>query len=257
MAKPSRATGAARPPAAPLAATDARAAAAGGRSSLRETVEAILVAGLFLLFVNTWVFRTFFIPSGSMEETLLIGDHLVVNRFVYGPQPTALERRLLPGRAVQRGDIVVFKSPQDPRLDLVKRCLGLAGDVVEMRDKQLYLNGRALEEPWVRHGDPLTGGRDSWHPDRVRRDQMPPLRVPPGHLLCFGDNRDFSLDSRFWGTLPAHLVKGRAEWIYWSYGGDPPPADFQGLRATVQRLGRTALGFFTRTRWERTFSLPR
>lgn len=227
------------------------------RSSTRETVEAVLVAGAFLLFVNTWVFRTFFIPSSSMEDTLLVGDHLVVNRFVYGPQPTRLERRLLPGRQVRRGDIVVFKSPQNPQLDLVKRCVARAGDVVEVRDKRLLLNGQLVDEPWTQHRDAFTGGRDSWQSERVRRDQMPPLRVPPGHLFCLGDNRDFSLDSRFWGPLPAHLVKGRAEWIYWSYGGDPPPAEFQGLGNTVRRLGRTAIGFFTRTRWERTFLLPR
>lgn len=226
-------------------------------SSTRETVEALIVAGVFLLFVNTWVFRTFFIPSGSMEQTLLVGDHLVVNRYIYGPQPGALERRLLPGRGVRRGDIVVFKSPQDPRLDLVKRCIALPGDVVEVRDKRLLLNGELVDEPFVRHGDPFTGGRDSWNPDRIRRDQMPPFRVPDDHYFCLGDNRDHSLDSRFWGPLPARLVKGRASWIYWSYGGEPPPAEFQGAGATVRRLGRTALGFFTRTRWERTFELPR
>jgi signal peptidase I len=231
--------------------------AAQGRSGSRETLESILVAGLFLLFANTWVFRTFFIPSGSMEDTLLIGDHLVVNRFVYGPQPSELERRLLPGRPVRRGDIVVFKSPQDPALDLVKRCIAVGGDLVEVRDKALFVNGRPLDGPFVTHRDPLTGGVDNFHPDRVQRDQMAPTPVPPGHLFCMGDNRDQSLDSRFWGPVPEHLVKGRAEWIYWSYGGDPPPAEFQGWGATVRRLGRTALGFFTRTRWERTFQLPR
>jgi signal peptidase I len=86
---------------------------------------------------------------------------------------------------------------------------------------------------------------------------MPPYRVPAGHYFCLGDNRDHSLDSRFWGPVPAHLVKGRAQWIYWSYGGEPPPVEWQGLGASVRRWGRTLLGFFTRTRWERTFHLPR
>ena len=238
---------------APRAAPDRHSA----RSSARETLEAALVAGLFLVFANTWVFRTFFIPSGSMEETLLVGDHLVVDRFVYGPAPTAIERAVLPLRSVRRGDIVVFRSPRQPELDLVKRCVGLPGDLVEIRNKVLVLNGKPLQEPYVRHGDRFTGGVDSWHPDRIRRDQMAPYRVPAGHYFCMGDNRDHSLDSRFWGSVPAHLVKGRAQWIYWSYGGEPPPVEWQGLGASVRRWGRTLFGFFTRTRWERTFHLPR
>jgi signal peptidase I len=129
--------------------------------------------------------------------------------------------------------------------------------VVEVRDKVLVLNGEPLDEPYVRHVDRFTGGVDSWHRDRIRRDQMPPFRVPDGHYFCLGDNRDQSLDSRFWGTVPAHLVKGRAEWIYWSYGAEPPPAEWQGLGATLRRWGRTAVRFFTGTRWDRTFHLPR
>jgi signal peptidase I len=135
--------------------------------------------------------------------------------------------------------------------------VGVAGDVVAVRDKVLHINGTPIDGAFVQHRDPLTGGRDSWHPERLRRDQMDPYQVPAGHLFCMGDNRDFSLDSRFWGPVPAHMVKGRAGWIYWSYGGDPPPAEYQGFGNTVRRLGRTGAGFFTRTRWERTFQLPR
>src|SRR5688500_11630598 len=117
------------------------------RSTTRETLEALLVAGLFLLLVNTWVFRTFFIPSGSMENTLLIGDHLAVNRYIYGPEASALERKLLPGREPRRGDIVVFRSVERPSEDLVKRLIGMPGDVVDMRGKQLFVNGKAVDEP--------------------------------------------------------------------------------------------------------------
>src|SRR5262245_41093903 len=116
--------------------------AAGHRSTTRETYEALLVAGLFLVFVNTWVFRTFFIPSGSMENTLLVGDHLAVNRYIYGPAPTQLERTLLPAREPRRGDIVVFRSVERPSEDLVKRLIGLPGDVIELRNKQLSVNGK-------------------------------------------------------------------------------------------------------------------
>ena len=238
---------------APRAAPDRHSA----RSSSRETLEAALVAGLFLVFANTWVFRTFFIPSGSMEETLLVGDHLVVDRFVYGPAPTALERAVLPLRPVRRGDVVVFRSPRQPELDLVKRCIALPGDVVEIRNKGLVLNGAPVEEPYVRHGDRFTGGVDSWHPDRIRRDQMPPYRVPEGHYFCLGDNRDHSLDSRFWGPVPAHYVKGRAFLLYWSYGGETPDGQWPGLAVKAAQLGRTALGFFAKSRWERGFEVVR
>jgi signal peptidase I len=221
-----------------------------------EWGKSIVIALALFLFLRTFLVQTFVITSGSMEETLLVGDHLVVDRFVYGPAPTAIERAVLPLRSVRRGDIVVFRSPRQPELDLVKRCVALPGDLVEIRNKVLVLNGKPLEEPYVQHADRFTGGVDSWHPDRIRRDQMPPFRVPPGHYFCLGDNRDQSLDSRFWGPVPAHLVKGRAGWIYWSYGGEPPPVEWQGLVASLRRWGRTLLGFFADTRWERTFHLP-
>ena len=226
-------------------------------STCRETFEALLVAGLFLLFVNGWVFRTFFIPSGSMENTLLIGDHLAVNRYVYGPTATALERKLLPAREPRRGDIVVFRSVERPSEDLVKRLIGLPGDVVDLRDKQLFVNGQPVADPYVIHNDAAIGAVDSFHPQRIVRDQFGPYRVPPDSYFFMGDNRDLSYDSRYWGPVPRAYVKGRANLIYWSYGGEPPSADWQGWRAQLRHLGRTALGFVTRTRWNRTFDLPR
>jgi signal peptidase I len=226
-------------------------------STSRETFEALLVAGLFLLFVNTWVFRTFFIPSGSMEETLLIGDHLAVNRYIYGAAPSSLDRKLLPAREPRRGDIVVFRSVVRPSEDLVKRLIGLPGDVVEVRDKQLILNGRKVVEPYVIHKDPLVGGYTSLDPHRIGRDQFGPYRVPAASYFVMGDNRDESYDSRFWGPLPRTYLKGRASVIYWSFGGEAPSAEWQGWGAQLRHLARTAVGFFTETRWGRTFHLPR
>src|SRR6185436_9407557 len=141
------------------------------RSTYRETLEALLVAGLFLLFVNTWVFRTFFIPSGSMENTLLIGDHLAVNRYIYGPTTTALERKLLPAREPRRGDIVVFRSVERPSEDLVKRLIGLPGDVIDVRNKQLFVNGQPVEDPYVIHKESRIGEVDSFIPKLMGRDQ--------------------------------------------------------------------------------------
>ncbi len=229
-------------------------------ATAREYLEAILVAVIFLAFANTFVVKTFYIPSGSMEDTLLIGDHLFVNRFIFRPAATALERSLLPLRPIRRGDIVIFRSVEDPALDLVKRCVGLPGDVIEIRDKRLHINGQRLEEPYVKHDDErLYSNQPGVQLAFRRRDNLPPFTVPAGHYFCMGDNRDRSYDSRSWGAVPAHYVKGRALVIYWSfdYGDEVPDGRWSGMGAKVGQLFRTALGFATRTRWARTLHLIR
>lgn len=228
-----------------------------GRSIWREYLEALLVAALFLGFTNTFVLKTFYIPSGSMEDTLLVGDHLIVNRFIYGAAATSWLRPVLPVREPERGDIVVFRSPQEPRVDLVKRLIGLPGDTVRIVDKELYVNGQQVDDSsFAKHGDPTTGGhrRDV---TLYRRDNFGPYTVPPEHYFFLGDNRDFSYDSRYWGPVPDHFVKGRTFLIYWSYGGETPDGRWHGLGAKIRQLARTAAGFFTKTRWSRTFDVPR
>jgi signal peptidase I len=221
----------------------------------REYLEALLVAGLFLGFTNTFVLKTFYIPSGSMEDTLLIGDHLIVNRFVYGGASAGL----LPSRTPQRGDIMVFRSPEDPRIDLVKRCVGLPGDQLRMVQKRLYVNGELVDDDaFALHRDPRVGARPTpFNNQLFHRDNFGPLEVPAGHYYFLGDNRDFSYDSRYWGPVPEHFVKGRAFVIYWSYGGETPDGRWPGLRAKIAQLARTALGFFTKTRWDRSFQIIR
>jgi len=229
------------------------------RSVAREYLEALIIAAIFLRFTNTWVVQTFYIPSGSMEQTLLIGDHLFVNRFLYGPAPTALERKLLPLRDPQRGDIVIFRSPENPTLDLVKRSVGTPGDTIKVVDKHLYINGQAVDDSaYAIHGDPLVYSDLSVSEQGRRRDNFGPEQVPEGHYFCMGDNRDFSYDSRFWGTLPRHLVKGRALFIYWSYDyGGETLAGRQSMGDQIRQIARTAAGFFKNTRWKRTFRLIR
>src|ERR1700689_1702833 len=125
------------------------------RSVAREYLEALLIAAIFLQFANTFVVQTYHIPRGSMEDTLLVGDHLFVNRFIYGAAPTAFERRVLPLRPVRRGDIVVFRSKEEPRIDIVKRCVGQPGDVIKVVDKQLFINGNAVHDAsYALHKDP-------------------------------------------------------------------------------------------------------
>ena len=227
------------------------------RSLVRDYLEAILIAALFLRFANTFVLQTFYIPSGSMEDTLLIGDHLFVNRFIYGPTASGLERALLPARPLRRGDIVIFRSPEDPTLDLVKRCVGLPGDVIEVEAKHLSINGLPVDDStYARHTDPRTIRRGTGGA-LDHRDSFGPFQVPADHYFCMGDNRDNSYDSRFWGGLPAQLIKGRAEVIYWSYGGKTPNGDWPGWAGELRQLASTAAGFLARSRWGRTGHLVR
>jgi signal peptidase I len=220
-------------------------------STLREYLEALLIAGIFLGFTNTFVVKTFYIPSGSMEDTLLVGDHLFVNRFIYGATASGLEGRLLPLRPIDRGDIVIFRSPERPSVDMVKRCIGLPGDTVEMVDKRLFVNGQEVDDSaYVLHKQqqvlPRVAGR---------RDNFGPLTVPEDRYFCMGDNRDHSHDSRFWGEVPRHYVKGRASLVYWSYGGETSDGVWRSWSHKVGQLLRTAAGFVTKTRWSRTFHL--
>jgi signal peptidase I len=218
-------------------------------STLREYFEALLIAGVFLGFTNTFVVKTFYIPSASMEDTLLIGDHLFVNRFIYGTRGLGALDRTMPLRDIDRGDVVIFRSPVEEGVDMVKRCVGLPGDTVEIVDKDLYLNGKWVEDgAYTKNVDPSRN---------ERRDSFGPFVVPAGHYFCMGDNRDRSNDSRFWGPVPRGLVKGRAFLIYWSYGGETSDGRWRGLVDWVRRSARTVAGFLARTRWNRTFDLIR
>ena len=231
------------------------------RHIAREYLEALIIAAIFLQFANTFVVQTYYIPSGSMEDTLLVGDHLFVNRFIYGPAPTDLERKLLPLRPVRRGDIVVFRSKENLRIDVVKRCVGVPGDVIRVVDKRLFINGKAVSDSAYAIHRPQPGTPDLIPKDYLgqlaTRDYFGPFTVPPNSYFCMGDNRDNSWDSRFWGELPASYLLGRAFAIYWSYGGQTSDGSWQGWGSKIADLGQTAIGFFSKTRWNRTFKLVR
>ena len=216
----------------------ARGAEPGGfrKSNAREYFESIVVAVILALFVRTWVVQAFKIPTGSMENNLLIGDHLLVNKFVFAPTASALERALMPVTDVRRGDIVVFKYPEDPERDFIKRVIGLPGETLELREKRVYINGTMLDEPYV-HFLELPGAT-AFHEltSFDVKTSYGPVTIPPGHLFVMGDNRDNSQDSRYWGFLPAPYVKGKALVVYWSYDSEGP-----GAGANV----------FARTRWSR------
>ena len=185
------------------------------RSSAREMFESICVAVILAFFVRTFVVQAFKIPSGSMEPNLLIGDHLLVNKFVSAPTLSSLERTLLPIDVVHRGDIIVFKHPKTPERDLIKRTIGLPGETIELRDRRVYVNGKPLDEPYARYLFP-EGAGDLPQTD-VRR-HFGPLTIPDGQYFMMGDNRDNSEDSRYWGPLPRDYVKGKALFLYMSFG---------------------------------------
>jgi len=213
------------------------------KSTLREYFESIVVAVVLALFIRTFVVQAFKIPTGSMEPNLLVGDHLLVNKFAFAPVATEFERMVLPMREIRRGDIIVFKFPEEPERDFIKRVIGLPGDTIEMRNRQLFVNGNRLEEPYAHYLFPV--GDDQSESFDVR-SRYGPVTVPPAHYFMMGDNRDNSQDSRYWGFLPAHYVKGRALMIYWSF---EPPAGEQADGASG--LLRTLTGLVTGTRWSR------
>ncbi|HQR66529.1 MAG TPA: signal peptidase I [Thermoanaerobaculia bacterium] len=213
--------------------------------------EAMLAAVLVALFFRTWVVEAFNIPSGSMEPGLLPGDHIVVNKFLYG-RSAGPWGRLLPGREPARGDVVVFRSPAEPARDLVKRFVGLPGETVEIAAKRLVVDGSVREEPYAVHRDPDVLPKSPDVPKFLAtRDHFGPVRLGAGEFLALGDNRDDSQDSRVFGPVPRGLLKGRAVLVYWSFEAGAA-GEVRGRGAGLRRFLDNALHFFERTRWART-----
>jgi signal peptidase I len=185
------------------------------KSTLREYTEAIVVALLLALFIRTFVVQAFKIPSGSMLNTLLIGDHILVNKFIYGIKNPFTGETWIPIEEPERKDIVVFEYPLNPSQDYIKRVIGVAGDRIEIKDKKVFVNGEPQNEPYTIYSD------NRIIPANVQpRDNMDPLTVPPHSLFVMGDNRDNSYDSRFWHFVDLKAVKGKAFILYWSWDKD-------------------------------------
>jgi signal peptidase I len=237
-----------------MAAADERDS---GKSTVREYYEALLIAIIFVNFVRIFAFQAFKIPTGSMEDNLKVGDHIIVNKFIYGANASMLASKLFPLREIRRGDIIVFRYPENPETDYVKRVVGLPGDTIEIRSKKVFINGRPLDEPYVVHADKqiIPDQRQGMLPEPWRsRDHFGPRVVPDDSYFAMGDNRDHSYDSRYWNAVPRSLIKGRAFMVYWSFepvmrplSGDAP------ARERLRELFSVARHFFTRTRWDRSF----
>jgi signal peptidase I len=232
------------------------------RSFIAEWTVTIIV----MLFLFTNVVQGYVIPSGSMESSLLTGDHVFVDKLTFAP-PGAISSRLLPYRDVRRGDIIVLRDPVDLNKDLVKRAIGIPGDHIRLVDKQLILNGHAAKEPYVQHISPyIDQYRDNFPAAPPGPDVMQPalamltgnvvngeLVVPPGYVFAMGDNRDDSLDSRYWGFVPRQNIEGTPLLIYWSF--DAPTADLMNGNIGANHIIDVATHFFTKTRWSRTLKL--
>jgi signal peptidase I len=185
------------------------------KSKIREYAEAIVIAIVIAFFIRAFVIQAFKIPSGSMKPTLQIGDHILVNKFVYGIKIPYFRTMLVPITDPQRGDVVVFIYPEDRSKDFIKRVIGVGGDAIEIRNKKIYLNGLLHTDNHGVYTD------DFVIPGTVQpRDNFGPVMVPKGYLFVMGDNRDQSYDSRFWGFVPLRDVLGKAFIIYWSWNGD-------------------------------------
>jgi signal peptidase I len=224
------------------------------KSTLREYFESIVIAVILALFIRTFVVQAFKIPTGSMENNLLIGDHLLVNKFVFGPSASGLEKALLPLGTIRRGDVVVFKYPEEPARDFIKRIIGLPGDTLQLRNKKVFVNDQPLDEPYVHFLEPPRSGSGLSEVTSLDvRENFGPVTVPADHYFAMGDNRDNSADSRYWGFLPRDYVKGKALVIYWSYEAGREDYEETGAADTVKGLGSVFAHFFTRTRWDRMF----
>lgn len=247
--------------------------------STRDFVSEWTVTILILLFGTTTLMQAFVVPTSSMESTVLVGDHMIVDKLAYAPAG-AISRYLLPYRDVRRGDIIVFRWPPDPRQNYVKRVMGVPGDHIRLDNKQVILNGKKLVEPYTQHITPnIDPYRDSFPAnsagvaDRLKMNGSESdvamaqglstmlsrnivdgeLVVPPGYFFAMGDNRDNSLDSRYWGFVPRENIIGKPFVIFWSY--DAPTEDLVDF--TAKHFIDLAQNFFTKTRWNRTLRLVR
>lgn len=243
------------------------------REGLWETVRSLLIVLIAVYCMRTFVAEATVIPTGSMENTILIGDHVFLNKLLYGPRIPYTTWRIPPIREVHRGDIVAFRYPRNPSIMFVKRVIGEGGDVVRIADKKVSVNGRPVEEPYVRYQFssifplrdnfppsvkeidtlPAAWGLDpGWAREMAKYIQKDGLHVPEGYLFCMGDNRDNSLDSRFWGFVPLDNVVGEPLFVYWSYDAPSNEWTSENLKDRLKFDASILWHFIQKTRWSRT-----
>jgi len=246
------------------------------KSTPREYFESLVITVILALFGTTFIVQAFKIPTPSMEDNLLVGDHLLVNKFAFGARGSFLDK-LLPFRDIHRGDVIVFRYPKDLTKHYVKRAIGLPGDHLKIVDKQVFINDQPLTEPYKIHKSPPGSYADPFrdyfppkpHPNLIYHgvDENPywyedfekddEIVVPPGYYFAMGDNRDNSSDSRYWGFVPRDLIVGKALIIYWSYETGSDEYRRTTAEDRVHQFTDLFTNFFKKTRWSRTFKIIR
>ena len=235
-----------------------RRAATRQASGARKLIQEWAVTLLLFLFVTTTMVQAYVVPTGSMENNILIGDHMLVDKVGFSNTGNNWTSYVLPSREVKRGDILAFRFPEDVRQTFVKRVIGLPGDRIHLQNKQVFRNGQPLDEPYAQHVTfYIDDDRDNFPTAAApaafaHHVQNGEVVVPPDMLFVMGDNRDNSLDSRYWGFVPRDYIVGKPLVIYWSYDGSTK--DFETWN--IQHLEDVALHFFTKTRWRRTLTTP-
>jgi signal peptidase I len=235
---------------------------------VRDYFETIVICVIFVIFARAFVFQQSKIPTGSMIPTLLIGDYIMVNKFVYAPSPFSWERALLPMRDIKRGDIIVFKYPDEPEKDYIKRVIGLSGEFIEIKNKTVYINGNPLSEPYkihetelnpdswakIKEGEaPLSAAQPSAHRWNYREhdSDYSQTLIPEDSYFCMGDNRDNSKDSRSWGFVPRANVKGKAFIIWWSFAGEDGDYVHTSAVDRVKSIVNKLIHFNSKSRYRR------
>ncbi|MFN0103038.1 MAG: signal peptidase I [Bryobacteraceae bacterium] len=252
-------------PVVPLAPVVTAASFEPKGESPRNAIAEWTVTVLLLLFGTTTLVQAFVIPTGSMEDSLMIGDHLLVDKLAYSP-PGPISKYILPYSEAKRGDIIVFRWPTDIKFTFVKRVIGVPGDRIRIENKRVFRNGKPIEEPYKFHksdfldsyrdtfpSEPNTGIDEGARTMLQRHSVNREIVVPDNAYFALGDNRDHSLDSRYWGFVPRENIIGKPLIIYWSY--DAPTHRLQSSTPSVEHVTDLFKNFFTKTRWNRTFNL--
>jgi signal peptidase I len=233
--------------------------AASAQGGARKLIQEWAVTLLLFLFVTTTMVQAYVVPTGSMENNILIGDHMLVDKVGFSNTGNNWTSYVLPNRQVKRGDIVAFRYPEDVRQTFVKRVIGLPGDHIRLQNKQVIRNGQRLDEQYAQHTSSyIDDDRDNFPTAAAptafaHHVQDGEVVVPPDMLFVLGDNRDNSLDSRYWGFVPRDYLVGKPLVIYWSYDATTKELSTWNL----EHMEDVALHFFSKTRWDRALAMPR